>query len=167
LNKRVLVCVFLLLSLPVAAVDDESARYEGGTTVGLTPGIIGRFDTTSPAALIFQSSAGRITIPYAAISSFQYSRDVKHHLGVLPAIAIGLIKHRQHQHFFRISYRDEQNQPQVVIFEVAKHMPRALEAVLKAKAPQACKPDPRCASGNKGELSQNETACPDSCFLRN
>ena len=76
-------------------------------------------------------------IPYAAIQSFEYSKEVTHHLGVLPAIAVGMFKMRRHGHFFRISYHDSNDVAQAVVFEVSKQMPRTLLAVLTTRAPQA------------------------------
>jgi len=47
---------------------------------------------------------------------------------------------RQRIHFIRIAYHDENNAPQVAIFEVPKKMPLALLAILQQRAPQSCKP---------------------------
>jgi hypothetical protein len=65
---------------------------------------------------------------------------VARHLGVLPAIAVGMVKKRQRRHFFRISYRDEAGDLRVALFEVPKQMPPVLLAVLGAKAPGKCSP---------------------------
>jgi len=73
--------------------------------------------------LSFDYSGGKLIIPFEMIDSFEYSRQVARNLGVLPAIAVGLVKHRQRRHFFRISYHDESKAPQVAIFEVSKEMP--------------------------------------------
>jgi len=97
-------------------------------------------DTTSEKSLTFETSGKKLLIPYADIQSFEYSTEVTRHLGVLPAIAIGLVKMRRRRHYFRISYRGADNVSQVAIFEVPKHMPRMLRAVLEARAPQTCKP---------------------------
>jgi hypothetical protein len=138
--------MFLLLgiSMPATAIEKGEAKYAGGTAPGMSSGIVGRLDTTSATVLIVEFSAGRLAIPYAAIDSFEYSQEVKHHLGVLPAIAVALVKQRQRKHLFRISYRDENDVSQVVILEVAKYASSALEGVLKIKAPQACKPHAPC-----------------------
>ncbi len=131
--KRItILCLLLVLTGSAASVDDNDVMYSGGTVPGLTPGLVGRLDTTSEAALIFNYSGGRMAISYADIRSFQYSEQVARHLGVLPAIAVGLLKMRQHRHFFRISY-DDNSVPQVVIFEVPKSMPRTLQAVLETR----------------------------------
>jgi hypothetical protein len=128
----------LIFSLPALAVQDGQVMYTGGTVAGLNSGVVGRLDVTSETVLMFQYSGSQLAIPYAAIESYEYSQDVTHHLGVLPAIGVGLIKARQHQHFFRISDREENGVSQVVIFEVSKQAPRSLNAVLRERAPRAC-----------------------------
>jgi hypothetical protein len=67
---------------------------------------------------------------------------VTHHLGVLPAIAVSLVKKRQRKHFLRIAYHDEFKTPQVAIFEVPKKMPLTLFAILQQRAPQGRKTQP-------------------------
>ena len=133
-------CFLLILSLSASAVDGSHAKYVGGTLPGVTPGIVGRLDTTSDTSLIFEHAGHRVEIPYAAIESHKYSKEVARHLGVLPTIAVGLLKVRQHRHFFRISYRvPGAAAAQVVIFEVSKQMPRTLEAILETRAPSTWK----------------------------
>lgn len=99
-------------------------------------------DTTSQIELVFVSSSVRLAIPYASIDSYEHSQLVAHHLGVLPAIAVSLVKKRQRKHFLRIAYHDESKTPQVAIFEVPKKMPLTLLAILLQRTPQGCKPQP-------------------------
>jgi hypothetical protein len=143
--------VLLLLSLPATAVDNGRVKYAGGTVPGVSAGVVGRFDTTSETSLTFEYAGKTLAIPYASIESFDHAEVVARHLGVLPAIVVGLLKARQHRHFFRISYLDPNRGPnlgesissnghpngvaQVAVFEVPKHMPRPLQAVLDARAP--------------------------------
>jgi hypothetical protein len=140
MKKFVALCLLLIVSLPALAVEDGQVMYVGGTAPGVNAETIGRLDTTSGTALIFETSGNKLEIPYDAIQSFDYSKEVAHHLGVLPAIGIGLVKMRQHRHFFRISYHDSNGVAQAAVFEVPKHMPRTLQAVLETRAPQSCKP---------------------------
>jgi hypothetical protein len=139
--KRILPFCFLLLSLSASALENGHAKYVGGTLPGVTPGIVGKLDTTSDTSLIFEHAGHRVEIPYASIESRKYSKEVARHLGVLPTIAVGLLKVRQHRHFFRISYRvPGAAAAQVVIFEVPKQMPRTLEAILETRAPSTWRP---------------------------
>jgi hypothetical protein len=140
--------LLLLMSLPASAIKKGQVKYVGGTAPGLSVNAVGRLDIASDISLTFESSGSKLVVPYAAIESFQYSKEVARHLGVLPAIAIGLIKQRQHRHFVRITYHDQSHVPQVAIFEVPKQMPPTLQAVLDARVPQVCKPYARCGWGN-------------------
>ena len=140
--KRFLpLCFLLLLSLSATALENGHAKYVGGTVPSVTAGIVGRLDTTSETSLIFEYAGNKLAIPYASIESHDYSKEATRHLGILPLIAISLIKVRQHHHFFRISYHAQGNGiAQVAIFEVPKHAPRILQAILETRAPGTCKP---------------------------
>jgi hypothetical protein len=140
MKKLITFCLLLTLALPMAAVEDDQVMYAGGTAPALRAGVVGRLDTTSEKSLTFDYSGAKLLIPYADIQSFEYSTEVTRHLGVMPAIAIGLVKMRRHRHYFRISYRGADTVSQVAVFEVPKQMPRTLRAVLQARAPQSCKP---------------------------
>jgi hypothetical protein len=133
-------CFLLLLSLSAFALDEGHVRYVGGTVPSVTAGVIGRLDTTSATALTFEHAGNKVEIPYASIESYEYSKDVTRHLGVLPAIAVGLVKMRRHSHYFSISYRTETGGPaQIVVLEVPKDMPRTLRAILNTRAPGTCR----------------------------
>ncbi|MGA9977142.1 MAG: hypothetical protein WBQ08_00700, partial [Candidatus Sulfotelmatobacter sp.] len=111
-------------------------------------GVVGRLNTTPETELIFEYSGNKLEIPYDGIQSFQSSEEVARHLGVIPAIIVALLKKRQRQHFFRIEYHDSNNVAQALVFEVPKHMPRILEAVLEARSPGARRPCRPCAERN-------------------
>lgn len=133
-------CLLLTLALPVLAVEDGYVMYVGGTVASLKEGDRGKLNTNSLTDLIFESSTGKLVIAFAKIDSYEHSQQVAHHLGVLPAVAVGLVKKRQRKHFLRIAYHDENNSPQVAIFEVPKKMPLTLMAILQQRVPQGCKP---------------------------
>ena len=147
MNKLAGFFCFLILAVPALAVEGSQVMYVGGSATGVVAGTIGNLDMTSGTVLIFQSAAGKIEIPYAAIQSFEYSSEVSRHLGVMPAIAVSLLKMRQHRHFFRLSYRDQRDIAQVVIFEVPKGMPRTLKAVLQDRSHNNLAGKSPCANG--------------------
>jgi hypothetical protein len=148
MKKWITCCLFALLTLPALAVEGSPVKYTGGTVPALSAGGVGRFDTTSEASLTFEYSGKTLAIPYTAIDSYDYTHEVTRHLGVLPAILVGLLRARRHQHYFRISYHDEKQVSQVAIFEVPKHMPRVLQAVLAARAPRVGKSYVPCGCQN-------------------
>ena len=154
MNWRMLFCV-LVLCTAAMAVEDGDVIYAGGTIAAVAPGSTGQINTAARDALIFEGKGNRFEIPYAAISSFEISQDVARHLGVLPAIGTGLLRHRQRRHFLRIEFQPANATPHVVIFEVPKYMPKVLQAVLETRAPQACGAAPMC-----GRQSLNRPANP-------
>jgi hypothetical protein len=132
-------CLLLILALPAVAVENEAVMYVGGTVPGVKEGTVGRLDTSSPTALKFDSPGGSFEIPFARFDSYSYSEETARHLGVLPAVGVAILRKRQHRHFFRISFHDENSTPQVAILEVSKHMPKTVMAILQTRAPSACR----------------------------
>jgi CDP-diacylglycerol--glycerol-3-phosphate 3-phosphatidyltransferase len=132
----------LVLATPAFAVEAGQVAYTGGS-LSVAPGTIGSFDLTSSTALAFKyagpgASANEVAIEYKNIRGYSYTSEVAYHLGVLPAIAVGLLKSRERRHFLTIRYVDSADVAQAAVFEVAKSDPTALLAVLRARAPQAC-----------------------------
>jgi hypothetical protein len=134
--------ISLLVSVPAFAVDAGQVAYTGGS-LSISQGTVGSFDATSPAALIFRftgagTRAGQVDIEYKDIRGYSYTTEVAYHLGVLPAIAVGLLKQRERKHFLTIRFTDSAGVAQAAVFEIAKNDPPALLAILRARAPHAC-----------------------------
>ena len=67
-------------------------EYAGGSIQSITPGAVGHLDLSSETMLLFAYSGGSLAVPYTAMEFYEYSQEVAHHLGVAPAIAVGLVK---------------------------------------------------------------------------
>jgi hypothetical protein len=144
---RNLVRLLLLLSLgaPSFAAGDDPVIYAGGTVSPPKAGATCSLDLSSGAALRFTSSDGTLEIPYSTIESFEHSNEVAVHLGVAPAIAVGMVAARKRNHFVRITFKDSNQVAQVAVFQVPKAMPIFLMPMLEAGAPQAqCRPYTDC-----------------------
>ena len=93
-----LLALFLGTETPAHAVETGQVAYYGGTVPGMPRGALGALHTDFPATLVFQTTAqtspAEVDISYDKIRSVKYSTEVTHHLGVLPAIAVGLIRKR-------------------------------------------------------------------------
>jgi hypothetical protein len=179
-RRRVIFTGFLVLVLgtkfvtPAFAIETGQVAYAGGS-LSVAQGTIGSFDLTSSTALTFKyalpgASANEIAIEYKNIRGYGYTNEVAYHLGVLPAIVVGLIKSRERRHFLTIRYVDSADVAQAAVFEVAKSDPPALLAVLRARAPQACgSPMLNCGSGQVNRRAGNvapvqQSATPASKF---
>lgn len=145
--KRV-ACMVVICSLPALALKTGEARYYGGTAPDLKSGIVCRLVLSSNDSLVLESGGQRLAIPYTDIEGFQYSRELKWHFGVLPAIAIGLFRVWPRQHFFRITFHDQHHITQVVVLELPKSGSRVLQAVLEAREPHPCAVPTHCGTRN-------------------
>lgn len=135
---RRFLCLFLLFGVTLAArAASDSVVYVGGTLTTPVAGTAGTLDLSSPMALRLQWTAGTIEIPWTTIRSWSYSTEVAHHLGVLPAIAVGLVRKRQRVHLFRIEWQDEHHADQGIVLEVPKQLPNTLQTALEARTPKS------------------------------
>src|SRR5215470_8470065 len=105
MKRTLILCVLLSLALPLAAVDGDPVMYVGGTVSLMKAGDMGRLDLRSADMLSFEHSGDKLTISCADIESFRYTNPVAHHLGLMPAIAVALMRAPRHRHFFRVVYR--------------------------------------------------------------
>jgi CDP-diacylglycerol--glycerol-3-phosphate 3-phosphatidyltransferase len=165
-RRRVIFTGFLVLGLgaelvtPAFAIEAGQVAYTGGS-LSVTQGTIGNFDLTSSTDLVFKyagpgATANEVAIGYKNIRGYSYTSEVAYHLGVLPAIVVGLLKSRERRHFLTIRYVDSADDAQAAVFEVAKSDPTALLAVLRARAPQACgSPMLNCGSGQVNRPAGN------------
>ncbi|HXR40110.1 MAG TPA: hypothetical protein VN776_13515 [Terracidiphilus sp.] len=150
---RALMLVVLLAGVvfegvPAFAVEGKEAAYVAGTGQTVKEGTVGVLNTSSATALVFESSGGQISIPYARVVSYQYRQEVKVHLGVLPAIAVGLVKRRAKRHFVTITWKGDGDQREVVTLEVSKTEPEILLGLLRALAPEPCRAKPGLPCGS-------------------
>jgi hypothetical protein len=140
--KRLLFLVLALAaSVPAQAapVEGTQVMYVGGSVAGLPAGTMGTLDTQRADVLVFQHAGGRLEIPYNSIQSFQYSQRLARRMGVLPTIAVGLVKRRQRRHFVEVAFRGAEGSAQAVVLEVSKEMAQPVTAVLVARSPKPCK----------------------------
>jgi len=133
---RSILCLLLLTTaLPLLADPSPGVTYAGGTITTPAAGTAGTLDLSWPDALRFHFAMGTTDIPWASIRSWTLSTQLARHLGVLPTIAVGLVRKRQRVHYLRLAWRDDHNNPQGMLFEIPKQMPNVLEAALIARAP--------------------------------
>jgi hypothetical protein len=140
--RGTVVVALVAMAAPAYAVQPGQVAYEGGTAA-VAKDTVGSFELTSGTALVFQfhradGSAGQVSVDYAKIRSCEYRDEVAHHLGLLPAIGVGLVTHRERRYTFTIAYSDSANAAQVAIFEVAKADETSFHAVLRARNGSAC-----------------------------
>ena len=142
--KRMVVIAALMWATAAFAATEPQVIYLGGTSK-VVAGSSGAFDATNAEQLMFDSSGGKLAIPYRSVVSFESSTKLAHHMGALPLVAVGLVAPLHRRHYLRITYRDEQQVMQVAIFELGKNVPRTIVPILEARGPKQCNTPYTCA----------------------
>ena len=144
-----LVLMVMLLSLPAVALEGPEAQYVNGTAAGVNEGVTGMLNTTVPMALEFHAGAAGFSIPYDQVKVYKYREENRFRLGVLPTIAVGLLKARSKRNLVTISWKDASGVAQVATFETSKEDALGLLALLRARSTEACRMNagPRCTNG--------------------
>jgi hypothetical protein len=133
---------------PAFAQQAQDATYVRGTVKTLREGAVGSVDKGSPAALEFQSGSEKFSIPYTRVTAFRYHEESQFHLGVLPAIAVGLFTYWAKRHFVTITWNGENGVSEVVTLEAPKSTVQGFVELMRARASIACKP------GERGQIPQ-------------
>jgi len=140
----------VLMASPAHALDPNQAVYIGGSA-SVTPDTLGTLDTTSPTALLFRfkqpdGAAAQVSINYGGVHTVNASNEVTHHLGVAPAIAVGLLAARQRRYFVTLTWTDEAGVAQAAQIEVPRREQQPLVTLIRARMPQRCAPlQPPCS----------------------
>jgi hypothetical protein len=138
MRRTVVIVLVLLLATTAFGVSGSEVMYVGGSVSAFTPGDIGTFEISSAKELEFVSNGKRLSVAYDKIKQIEYRQEVAVHLGVAPAIVVGLIKRRERKHLITLTYADEAGERQAAVFEVSKSAPSSFLPILAARAPQAC-----------------------------
>jgi CDP-diacylglycerol--glycerol-3-phosphate 3-phosphatidyltransferase len=150
LRGAAVVATLILLatvSIPSRASSIPSVTFAGGSGSTLSAGTTGSLDVSSPDKLVFHADKGsEITIPYSQIQDCTYQDPVAHRLGVLPALAVGLVGTRIHNHLVTLTYLDTAHARQTVIFQLPHSGPEVLLLILHEHT-TAC---PAYSPGHKG-----------------
>lgn len=150
MRRLTMLVIAVAVAMPAAetfGLEGQEVAYVAGTIPALKVGSVGILDTTTAAALEFHSGADQFAIPYTRITSYKCREETRFHLGVLPAIAVGLVKKRAKVHFVDIAWQGERNAVEVVTLETSKRGSEALLTVLQARAPEVSKPKSQKTSG--------------------
>jgi hypothetical protein len=138
LIATVLIAALAASGAPAFAVDDLQVTYSSGTVPGVPEGAPGTLNTSSPAALEFHAASSQVAIPYSRITSFNCRDENRFRLGVLPAIAVGIVKARSKRHFVTITWHDDKGVSNVVTFEMTRQRSSGLLSILRARAGKDC-----------------------------
>lgn len=137
----VLVAVALIVagSIPALAAEGLEVTYLNGTVKAIAENASAKLDTTTSAALQLQAGQSQIAIPYSSVTTYEYREENRFRLGVLPTIAVTLLKARSKRHLVTIGWKDDSGAAQTATFETNRDRAQGLVKILEARCPQVCK----------------------------
>ncbi len=125
-------------NLMAYAADGMGVTYVSGTVAGMQRGVKGNVETEDAEHLVINANGRRLAIPYKKLRSFHCRQEVRYHLGVLPAIAVGLLKARSRVYTVLLEWDVDGQEPEVATLELSHRDQESLRDVLRVRAHQAC-----------------------------
>jgi len=136
--KRVAAVLVILVllgeALLLAAVSGKQVMYVGGTIAGLPAATIGRLDTTSDKAFVFNSPKGKFEIIYENITSLEYGQKAGRRVGVAIVISVWALFSKKRKHFLTIGFTDANEKPQGVVLEIPKGTAKSFITILEVRS---------------------------------
>ena len=129
----VLVGLMGISSFALGSVSGNEVEYVGGTIPAIPDGATGSFDTTQELTLVFRSAKGNFEIPYKSIAWAEYGQHLARRLGVIPGIAVPLLRKRQKKHFLTIAFANAEGKSEAAVFEIPKGMVKAFTTIIEVR----------------------------------
>ena len=108
-------------------------EYVGGTLPRMPARTEGALHTADPETLLFQTKSTQLQVPYERINLLEYGQQAGRRVALAVVISPLLLLSKARKHFLTISYTDEQDRQQAMVFQVHKSDVRAVLASLEAR----------------------------------
>jgi len=117
--------LFALIAAPLlAGVGSHDAMYVGGTVTSIKAGTEGKVSTDDEKVYVFTYKDGKFSIPYDRVEALEYGQKAGRRVGLAIAISPWLLLSKKRKHFLTVSYKNENDQDQAVVFELGKDIVR-------------------------------------------
>jgi hypothetical protein len=123
----------LLAPTSFAGVGSHNAMYVGGTVATLKGGTEGKVSTDDEKIYVFTYKGGNLSIPYDSVEALEYGQKAGRRLGLALMINPLLLLSTKRRHFLTVSYKNEDNKDQAIVFELGKDIIRVQLATLEAR----------------------------------
>jgi hypothetical protein len=127
-----LVCTFTA-PFALAGVGSKKASYVGGTVTTIKEGTEGDTSTKDEKVYTFIAKGTTISIPYDRVDSLEYGQKAGRRVGLALTISPWLLLSKKRKHFLTLSWKDNADKQQAVVFELGKDIIRTELATLEAR----------------------------------
>lgn len=127
-----LVCAFMA-PFAMAGIGSKKASYVGGTVTTIKENTEGDTSTKDEKIYTFTTKGATLSIPYDRVDSLEYGQKAGRRVGLALTISPWLLLSKKRKHFLTISWKDEADKQQAVVFELGKDIIRTELATLEAR----------------------------------
>jgi hypothetical protein len=128
-----LLLIFVLDAASFAGLGSDKTMYMGGTVNTIKEGTEGKSSAKDDKNFMFQYEGGQLAIPYEDVDSLEYGQKAGRRVGVAVVLTPYALFSKKRRHYLTISYKDENDKQQAVVFELGKDVVRVLLATLEAR----------------------------------
>jgi len=130
-------CCLVLMALgasPASAWKGAAkATYAGGSVPGLPESAKGSITTTDEERFLFQSNAVEVAIPWGKINMIEYGQRVGRRIGLAILVSPLFLMTKSRKHFLTLSFHDERDRQQALVFQIEKDHIRSVLVTLEAR----------------------------------
>ncbi len=109
------------------------ATYVGGSLPGLPDSVKGKLDLTHASIFRFDADEIEVNIPWEKINMLEYGQKVGRRIGLAIVISPLFLMTKSRKHFLTISYLDEKDRQQALVFEIHKDRVRSVLVTMEAR----------------------------------
>jgi hypothetical protein len=124
-----------LMGSPTACAGEPGAKaiYVGGSLPGLPDSAKGRIHTTETDAFRFTAKDLDAEIPWERINLLEYGQRVGRRLGMAILVSPLFLMAKTRKHFLTVSYVDERERQQALVFQLDKDHVRSVLVSMEAR----------------------------------
>lgn len=133
---RLLFTLSLLIALSASSYGWDGggkATYIGGSIPGLPDEAKGRIDTTGEECFLFDSKKMEVELPWDRINMIEYGQKVGRRIGLAILISPLFMMSKSRKHFLTVSFKDERDRQQALVFELDKDHVRSVLVTMEAR----------------------------------
>ena len=130
-------CCFLLVAFcsspALAWKGSAKATYAGGSIPGLPDSAKGSITTTDADRFLFESNSVEVAIPWEKINMIEYGQRAGRRIGLAIIISPLFLMTKSRKHFLTLSFQDERERQQALVFQIEKNHVRSVLVTLEAR----------------------------------
>ncbi len=126
--------IFLCAAAALRAWDGGAkAACIGGSIPGLPDSAKGRIDTTRPKVFRFEADGMEVNVPWEKINMIEYGQKAGRRIGLAIVISPLFLMTKSRKHFLTVSFLDEKDRQQALVFALHKSHVRSVLVTMEAR----------------------------------